>query len=185
MPGCWVIGVGRAGSCWLRLLSHLAEHGGLDVDGHGQTFTELHRPGVPRTDEALEAEAAQRALELVGGEAGQQHRRPPVDMLREEGQVEVVGVEVGDVEVVGSLDRLADPRRQLVVAREDEPRTEERGHEPRIADDRGLVGLDQDPGVAERGGTHRPQAAGRSAPGQPTRTGGRDASATLSGRAGP
>ena len=83
----------------------------LDVDGDGQTLTELHRPGVPRADEALEAEAAQRALELVGGVAGQQHRRTPVDVLGEEGQVEVVGVEVGDVEVVGPLDRLADPRR--------------------------------------------------------------------------
>ena len=82
--------------------------------------------------------------------------------------------------------RPADVGRQLVVAREDEPRAEERGHEPRVAHDRALP--------RSRSGSRRGrarwrasavEAAGRSAPGQPTRTGAPStASATLSGRAG-
>ncbi len=38
---------------------------------------------------------------------------------------------------------------KTVVAREGEPRTQERRHEPRIADDRGLRATNQYPGVAE------------------------------------
>ena len=57
-------------------------------------------------------------------------------MLAQPRLVEVVAVEVGDVEVVGALDPGAQVGVELVVAGEEEPRTEERRHEPRVAHDR-------------------------------------------------
>ena len=62
---------------------------------------------------------------------------------------------VGDIEEC----RVADPIHQLgcelVITREDEPRTEEGGLEPGVTDDRALFRLDQDPGMTERGCPHR------------------------------
>ena len=141
--------------------------------------------GVPRADEALEAEAAQRALELVGRVAGQQHRRRPVDVLGEEGHVEVVGVEVGDVEEVGLLDRLAGTHAGSWSLRGNtnhEPKNAGTNHGSHTIE--ACVGLDQDPGVAERGGAHRPQAVGRSAPGQLARREAVMPRRALRGRAG-
>ena len=87
-------------------------------------------------DELLEAEVPQHPLQLVRRVPGEQHRGRPVDVVGEEGQVEVVAVEVGDVQVVRVLDGGPHVVRELVVAGEHEPRAEERGDEPRVAHDR-------------------------------------------------
>ena len=78
------------------------------------------------------------------------------------GCVVVVTVQVRDVQEVGPLDAFEQVVGQLVVAGEREPRTEERRHEPGIAQDRDPAGLDQDAGVADRGRTHVRGAASRS-----------------------
>ena len=75
---------------------------------------------------------------------------------------------------VGALDAGNKVVIQLVVARKREPGREERRLEPRVAEDRAAVGLDQDAGVPERrGGDHAaanlpagaPQAGRRQATG--------------------
>ncbi len=91
------------------------------MDGHAQPTGQLHGPGVPGVDEVLEAEVPQHTLQLVSRVPGEEHGRLPVDVVGEEGEVEVVAVEVGDVEVVRVLDGLPHTIRELVVAGEHEP----------------------------------------------------------------
>ena len=88
------------------------------------------------------------------GKPGIEHGGGAVDVLGEPRLVEVVGVEMRDVEIGRMLDALHQLRRQLVVAREHEPRSEERRQEPGIAQDRSVDGVDQNAGVADGGGAH-------------------------------
>ena len=94
------------------------------------------------------------AVELAGRVAGQQHADVAGQVVAQPRLVPVVAVEVGDVEVVGAVDARQQVVVELVVAGEREPRAEERRHEPRVAQDRAVLGLDEDPGVAERRGAH-------------------------------
>ena len=79
--------------------------------------------------------------------------------------VVVVAVEVRDVEEVGVLDAIEQVVRQLVVAGEREPRSEERRLEPRVAQDRDVARLDQYSGVTDRGRTHEEGRGGVRQPG--------------------
>ena len=85
-------------------------------------------------------------------------------MLPQPRLVVVIGVQMRDVQVVGVLDAVTELGVELVVAREHEPRAEERRHEPGVAQDRPGGGLDEDAGVADRGRAHAParQATGGS-----------------------
>ena len=83
--------------------------------------------------------------------------------------VEVVAVEVRHVQVVGRLDAGEQVVVEAVVAGEREPRPEERGDEPRVAHDRAVFGLDEDPGVAERRRSHHRPYTYRDAPVPPRR----------------
>jgi hypothetical protein len=128
---------------------------GLDVDRHGEARSDLQLLGVDRADELGEAERLECALLLAGGEAGQQDRDVAAEVFSQPRLVVVVAVQVGDVEEVGVLDAVAEVVAQLIVAREHEPRSEERRDEPGVADDRARIGLDEHAGVADRRGAHR------------------------------
>ena len=79
----------------------------LHVDRHGELLAELHRLAVARAHEAGEAELAQLALLLAGRVAGEQDGGVAADVLGEPRLVEVIGVQVGDVQVGRVLDPLA------------------------------------------------------------------------------
>ncbi len=136
----------------------------LDVDRDRQTGRQFELLAVGGADELGEPELAQRALLFARRVARQQDRDVAAQMLAQPRFVVVIGVQVGDVEVVGVLDAVEQVGVELVVAREDEPRAEERRHEPRVAQDRPGGGLDEDAGVADRGRAHAParQATGGS-----------------------
>ena len=131
----------------------------LDVDRDGQPV-EVEIVGVGGADQVREAEFAHPSLELAGRVARQQDADVAPQVGPQPGLVAVVAVEVRDVQEVGVLDARQEVVGEAVVAGEREPRAEERRHEPGVTDDGPAVGLDQDPGVAERGGAHR-AAAGR------------------------
>ena len=135
------------------------------------TWIAIVRPGassisvaVGRADELGEPELAQRALLFVRRVSGQQDRDVAPQVRAQPRFVVVIGVQMGDVEVVGVLDPVEQVSVELIVAGEDEPRAEERRHEPRVAQDRPGGGLDEDAGVADRGRAHAParQATGGS-----------------------
>jgi hypothetical protein len=125
------------------------------MDGHGQPRCDLQLLGVDRADELGEAERLERALLFASGETGQQDGDVASEVFTQPRLVVVVAVEVGDVEEVGVLDPVAEVVTQLIVAGEDEPRSEERRHEPGVADDRARIGFDEDAGVADGRGAHR------------------------------
>ena len=132
----------------------------LDVDRHRQVAAvtaEAMLLAVGGADQVVEAEGAQPPVELAARVAGHEHGDVAADvaLVGEPDLVEVIAVEVRDVEVVGGADLLEQLVAELVVAREDEPRPEEGGHEPRVADDRAVGRLDEDPGLAERRGAHQ------------------------------
>ncbi len=127
---------------------------GLDVDRNGQPGCDLDFLGVDGADELGESERLERALLLAGGEAGQQDRDVATQVLAKPRLVVMVAVEVRDVQEVGVLDALAEVVAQLIVAREDEPGTKERGHEPGVAHDRTGIGLDEHAGMADGSGAH-------------------------------
>ncbi len=127
----------------------------LDVDRDRQTRRQLELLAVGGADELGEPELAERALLFARRVAGQQDRDVAAQVLAQPRFVVVIGVEVRDVEVVGVLDPVTQLVVELVVAREHEPRAEERGHEPRVAQDRPGGGLDEDAGVADRGRSAR------------------------------
>ena len=137
-----------------RVAARAVGDAGLDVDGDAQVGTERQLLAVVGADDVVEAEGADPALQLPRRVAGHQHRRAAVDVVGKPGLVEVIGVQVGDVQVGRVLDPLHQLVGQLIVAREHEPRAEERRHEPRIAQDRPVDRLDQDAGVADRCGAH-------------------------------
>ena len=126
----------------------------LGVDRDRQPGRDLELLAVDGADELGEPERGERALLLAGRVAGQQDRDVAPQVRAQPGLVVVVGVEVRDVEEVSRLDPRQQVVAELVVAREDEPRTEERRDEPRIAQDRPGRRLDQHPGVADRRRAH-------------------------------
>ncbi len=126
----------------------------LDVDGHGQPIAEIELLAVVGAHDVAEAVSPQDALELAGREPRNQHRGVTRDVVPEERVVEVIGVDVGDVQVVRAFDLGPELVTQPVVAREHEPGTEEGGFEPGIAQDRALPGLDQHPGMTDGCGAH-------------------------------
>ena len=136
----------------------------LDVDRDRQTGRQFELLAVGGADELGEPELAQRALLLVRRVSGQQDRDVASQVRAQPRFVVVIGVQVGDVEIVGALDPVEEIGVELIVAREDEPRAEERRHEPRVAQDRPGGGLDEDAGVADRSRAHAParQATGGS-----------------------
>ena len=136
---------------------------GLDVDGDAQIAVQGDLLAVDRAHDVGEAETAQDALELAGGKARDEHRGVAAHMVRQPFLVEVIGVDVRHVEVVGAFHPLEQVGGQLVVTREDEPRAEERRREPGIAEDRTELGLDEDAGVADGGGAHDYDGSGRPA----------------------
>ncbi len=137
-----------------RVAAGAVGEGGLDVDLDRQT-TEIDGRAVLGAHEFAEAERPQLLLEFVGRIAGEQHGGRAVDVLGEVGDVEVVAVQMGDVQIVRMFDGVADALGQMVVPGEHEPRAEEGGHEPRIANDRAVTGLHEDAGVADRRCAHR------------------------------
>jgi len=66
----------------------------------------------------------------------------------------VITVEVGDVEVIGALYPIKKIGIEAVIARENEPRGEERRIEPRVTQDRTGITLDENAGVADGGRAH-------------------------------
>ena len=126
----------------------------LDVDRDLQPGRDLGLDRVGRPDELGETERGQCALLLARREPGQQDRDVPTEVLGEPGLVVVIAVQVGDVEEVGVLDPVAQVVGQLIVAREGEPRAEERRLEPRIAQDRSGLRLDQHSRVSDGGHIH-------------------------------
>jgi hypothetical protein len=126
----------------------------LDMDRHAQPRRDLDLLGVDGADEVGEPEFLEGPLLLEGRIAGEQDRDVAAQVIAQPRLVVVVAVQVRDVQEVGVLDALLEIVGQSVVAREREPRTEERGHEPRIAEDRPGVGLDQDSRVADRRRAH-------------------------------
>ena len=121
----------------------------LGVDSDGETTAQFELLLVAGADESMESELGERAFEFGGGEAGQQHLDILRHVLPQPVLIEVVSVDVGDVEVVGSADPSEQFGVEAIVAREHEPRTEELGEEPRIADDRAAGGLDEDPCMSQ------------------------------------
>ena len=124
------------------------------MDRNPQIAGEDDLLAVHRADEGVETEFGETSLELTGREVGQQHRGVTAHVLRQPRLVEVVAMDVADVQVVGLLDARLQLGRELVVAGEDEPRTEERRVEPRVAQDRPELGVDQDAGMSDGGGSH-------------------------------
>ncbi len=137
---------------------------GLDVNRHRQPGSDLEFLGVDGADELGEAERLKGALLLARREAGQQDRDVAAQVFAQPRLVVVVAVQMRDVEEIGSLDALAEIVAELVVAGEDEPRPEEGGHEPGVADDRSRFGLDEHAGMADGRGAHAFRL------GRPTRT---------------
>ena len=132
----------------------------LDVDRNANARGDLEFLGVDRAHELAEPEFAERSTLLAGRIVRQQDRNVAPQMRREPGRVVVVTVQVRHVQEVGLLDALEQIVRQLVVAREREPRSEECRHEPRVAQDRDVARLDQYSGVADRGRTHGGRGVG-------------------------
>ena len=122
----------------------------FDMDRNAQPAAEIDLLAVDRAHEVGEAEVADATFEFVGRIPGHEHGDVARDVRGEPFLVEVVGVEMGDVEVVGVLHSMQEVGAEPVVAGEDEPAAEERRFEPGVADDRPEAGLDQDAGVAER-----------------------------------
>ena len=125
----------------------------LDMDGDREP-PEVELLAVDGADEVAEPELAHRAVELPARVAGQQHADVAWQVVAQPRLVPVVAVEVRDVEVVGGFDAGEQVVVETVVAGEGEPRTEERRLEPRVAQHRAVGGLDQDPGMTDRGGKH-------------------------------
>ncbi len=115
----------------------------LDVDRDLQAWRDLGLFGVDGADEFGETERGESAVLLASGESGKQDRDVPTEVLGEPGLVVVIAVEVRHVEEVSVLDPLAEVVRQLVVARERKPRSEEGRLEPRVAQDRPRRRLDR------------------------------------------
>ena len=103
-----------------------------------QAVAEVELLAVGGADEVGEAERPHPPLELAGRVAGEQDADVAAEVVAQPRLVEVVAVEVRDVEVVGVLDARQQVVVELVVAREHEPRAEERRHEPRVAEDRAV-----------------------------------------------
>ena len=129
---------------------------GLHVNRHLQAAAEVGQLSVLGSDELHESEVAQATLELPRRIPGEQDRGVPADVVDEPRLVEMIGVDVRDVQIVGVLDALHQPGLEQVVAGEDEPRAEEGREEPWVADDGPGFGLDEDPGVADGGSSHDP-----------------------------
>ncbi|CAB4853774.1 unannotated protein [freshwater metagenome] len=141
----------------------------LAVDRDTQVRAERHLLTVDRAEDVVEPETAQDALEFSGGVARDEHLGVLVHVRDQPLGIEMIRVNVRDVQVV----RVADPVHQfggeLIVPGEDEPATEELRKEPRVAADRPIDGVDEDPCVADRGGTHRARlvTCPRAIPGAP------------------
>ena len=132
----------------------------LGMDRNGQPWGELDLLAVDGLDEVREPEQGERAFLFVCRVPGQHDRDVATQVLAQPRLVVVVGVQMGDVEEVGLLDAVEEIVVQLIVAREYEPRSEERGNEPGVAENGACVGLDEDPGVADRGRAHRSEGTG-------------------------
>lgn len=126
----------------------------LAMDGDAQVGAQRHLLTVDRADDVVETQPAHDALELASGVAGDEDLGVLVHVGHQPLLVEVIGVDVRDVQVVGVADAVHQLRRQMVVAGEHEPGAEELREEPRVAADRPVDGVDEDPRVADRGGTH-------------------------------
>ena len=122
------------------------------MDGDLQPTGKVDRSGVAGADEALEAEGPQR-LQLVGRIARQEHGGRAVDVLGEEGEIEVVPVEVRDVEEVRVLDGVTHVvgSWSLRGKGNHEPKKAGTNHGSQTMVPRGL---DEDAGVTERRGAH-------------------------------
>ena len=129
--------------------------GCLHMNGHGQSVTQVGLDAVLGADEGVEADGTQATFEFVGGKARQKHRGVARDVLAQPLLIQVVTVQMRDVQVRRMKNLVAQRMRQLIVTREDEPRSEERGIEPRVAENGSLAGFDEDAGVTDGGGPHR------------------------------
>ena len=112
--------------------------------------------GVDRADELGEPEVGQRALvarvsDSPGSRIGMSRRR----WARSHGSSWWSPWRCETYRKSARSIRSSEVVAQLVVAREREPRPEERGHEPGIAQDRTRRGLDEHAGVADRGRPHQ------------------------------
>ena len=108
----------------------------LDVDRDAQPVAEVGLLAVDGADEVREPERPEPLVELAARVAGDEDADVAADVVGQPRLVEVVAVQVRDVEEVGVLDLRHQLVAELVVAREHEPRSEERRDEPRVADDR-------------------------------------------------
>ena len=76
----------------------------VSVEGRDFEPVEIERDPRLGADENREAQLLQLGFELARCEVGKQHGRPAVDVLREKCLVEMIGVEMRDIEVVGAFD---------------------------------------------------------------------------------
>lgn len=104
--------------------------------------------------EFSEPQRVERSLEFSSGEVWQQHRGVLVHSLLEESRIEVVAVQVGDIQEIWIADIVHDVLWQVIIAREDKPRTEECGYEPWVAHNRDAARANEYSRVAKRDGLH-------------------------------
>jgi hypothetical protein len=120
-------------------------------DHEPQAAVELLRHAALGPDEVLEPQLAQLVLELVGGVVRQQDARVLGDVGAQVVRVEVVAVQVRHVEVVAVAQGVPV---QLRVVGERDPRREERGVHPRVAQHAAAGRLEPHPRVPDSGHPH-------------------------------
>src|SRR6266511_4125380 len=118
---------------------------------HDPQAVQLDRLGAARLHEAVEADLAKLLFEMVDRVFRQQHDRVLVDVVAQELGVEMVVVQVRHIEVVGAGDRFDV---HVLVAGKGEPGGEEGRVEPRVTEDRPVVGLDVQAGLSEKSYPH-------------------------------
>ena len=127
--------------------------------GQDAQAVDLDRLAVVRLQEPVEPDRLQGPAVVRGREVGEDHDRVLVDVVAEERGVEVVVVRVRHVQEVGGGDPLEQAAgEEPAVVGEREPRREERGVEPRVAEHGPVRGVDEGPGVTEERDLHRDQA---------------------------
>ena len=140
-----------------RVADRAVGRGDERVDREGQ------RPGLERLeidalDEPREPERPKLLLEVVERVGREQHRRVLVDVVAQVARVEMVVVEVRDVEIRRVPDALGI---DAVVGREREPRAEERGVEPGVAQDADALRFHEEARLAEERDLHPGRIAAR------------------------